>query len=334
MAASESRGHLHSIHFPIAHVLGRVLAYDKRMPQFQHSLFPQRLELPAWTIFLLPCCLPFHLITLDVYYEGTDTAGANLHLRVRPKCAESEPRSFISSCLHRRSPQEDYTCSNVDTSPMIQIKRYCPPCSKQKWTDKFWRDYKEVEVSCGADSQDAKSFYAEFERACDLLNARCSRDRPFWSKMSEQDYIAAGGTLEDTKTDGNERKDKEKKRKEIESSRYYLRRRQSNFKQAAGPAPRHEIAEKAEATDAMLLQQLFARTTISTTHDPAKAIVSLDEPDTGDEKAEEGTAPASSADLDAPPTADAPRCQEMPPSRPLFAEAESLHMLASSSYQA
>ena len=181
----------------------------------------------------------------------------------------------VSSCLRRKPPQDDYTCSKPEVLDRIKIKSFCPPCSKRKWTDNFWQQYKEVESHCGQDSQTAQDVYAEFERACDALDEFCSRDQPFWSKMSIEDYVAAGSPVGDIETNEHGGKSEKQKRKDAVSSLYYLRRRPSNFKEAVGMAPSKGLVEKAEAADHGILQQLFARTTISTTRDPLKTVTSL-----------------------------------------------------------
>ncbi|KXT17421.1 hypothetical protein AC579_5702 [Pseudocercospora musae] len=236
----------------------------------------------------------------------------------------------VSACLRRRSPQNDYACSNINVLPTMKLRSFCPPCSKRKWADSFWREYKEVETRCGADSQAAQELYSEFERACDALDKLCSRDQPFWSKMPMEDYVAAGGTMEDTKTHEHGAKSEKQKRKRAESSLYYLRRRQSNFKAAVVTAPSKGLVEKAEATDRDLLQQHFARTTISATHKPVETIDSLDDTDSGDQKAEECAADSSSAESNARSAADMPRRQEVLPNQSPFGETDSLPVMASS----
>lgn len=188
-----------------------------------------------------------------------------------------------------------------------------------------------MELRCGEDSQTAQDVYAEFERACDALDEFCSRDQPFWSKMSIEDYVAAGSPVGDIETDERGGKSEMQKRKDAVSSLYYLRRRQSNFKGAVATAPSKGLVEKAEATDRDLLQQLFARTTISTTQNTGNIPRGPDEIDTRDEKSEERATEASSVDEDTPPMATAPRCQELLPGRPACEEADSPRVLVSTS---
>ncbi|KAF7190090.1 hypothetical protein HII31_08421 [Pseudocercospora fuligena] len=149
--------------------------------------------------------------------------------------------------------------------------------------------------------------------------------------MSIEDYVAAGSPVGDIETNEHGAKSEKQKRKDAVSSLYYLRRRQSNFKEAVATAPSKGLVEKAEATDRDLLQQLFARTTISTTRGPPKTVTSLNDTDTRDRMSGKSAAEASGVSENTRPIANAPRCQALLPDRPTFDEANSPRKLAPSS---
>ncbi|KXT07276.1 hypothetical protein AC578_2433 [Pseudocercospora eumusae] len=140
--------------------------------------------------------------------------------------------------------------------------------------------------------------------------------------MPVKNYVAATGTMDDTKTNEHRAKSEKQKRKTAESYRYYLRRRQSNFTEAVATAPSKALVEKAEATDRHLLQQLFVRTTISTTHDSVETACTtgLEETRTRDEDAEMCAAESSSADSNS--------ARSTPDVQPRLGKAESLGVLA------